>query len=137
MTEVKEAMIMIVVGGGSKPGGFCFRDLGPEKVLVEPGTAFPKSWVDPVTVEKYMKDGHLVLVGDEVVKEEVPETKVPTTKDDRFAEFCVFTEEDLKGMKRDELDNLVEDVYKQADVDEKPDFPNIPSIVAFLTGDAE
>lgn len=144
MTEVIIEKIMVVKGGGDKPGGFCFRNLGPNKdQIVEPGEVFPKSWIDPNTYAVLKKDKHIVDIDSEGAISELVNLAKKDAGEDRvgddvnpFAELCVFDKSDLKAMSRPELDEVVSEVYSQAGIEDVPDFANMASIISFLTGES-
>jgi hypothetical protein len=142
--------VMIVVGVlGSEPGGFTMRNMGPDKVVVEPGKPFPKAWIDPTTMATLVKDKHMVETskqseyGNKVEAPEEGDKKPEDPKDDEVKfpedvrkEQCVFDAKDLKDMKRADLDDIVAGVYESTEL-EVPDFANKEEIIAFLTSGTE
>lgn len=155
--------VYIVAGGGAKPGGFTFRNMGPNKVIINPMEAFPVAWIDPTTLKKLMADDHMkymekegkmakiydeeaidveaVDVTEDDKKEDVAvegtdEKEEPVFSEEFIKENCTFEKADIKDMKREELDNIVNDLAAVAGV-EAPKFARKDEVVDFLTSGNE
>ena len=130
------------------PGGFCFRNMGPDKITVEPGVknAFPEEWVNAETLKQYIKEGHMKRTGDAVEAPEASDVpKVDKEAEAKFEaaetaemlkELCVFENADVKDLKRAELDEIIVGVYEQVGIP-APEFDNKDQIIAFLTGESK
>jgi len=138
MSDSRE--VMVVVGGGAKPGGFCFRNMGPDKVTVHPGESFPSEWVNPDTLVKFIEEGHMVYVGESKEEPKPKKTRKSSGKKEEdtpsegegVEKYCIFAKEDLDGMSRSDLDAVVIDLCKQAG-EKAPNLNTIDDVKAFLT----
>lgn len=121
-------------------GGFCLR---PDKdTLIEPGidNAFEETLMNAETKKRYMADGHIKYVDDKKAKAPAKapaKESAPVEVPEALKEFLIYTEDDLKDLKRADLDEKVKDVYEAAGIEEVPEFGNMDEIKAFLTSEAE